>query len=120
MSQKTLLDPLPRQLTELPEERWPVYRGSNKPIRVLVSKRFMVQVFAERGGYCRLSVNRVKRKAGGKWKDGITWDELQQIKKECGFGEWLALEVFPEDSRLIKDANMRHLWLPPVRPEFAW
>jgi len=120
MSQKTLMDPLPRQLTEVPKERWPIYRGVNNPVRVLISKKVMVQIFAERDGYTRLSVNRVQRKANGKWKDGLSWDELQQVKNDCGFGGRVALEVYPEDSRVVKDANMRHLWIPPVRPEFAW
>ena len=68
MSQKTLMDPLPRQLTDVPEDRWPVYRGRNKPVRVLISKKFMVQIFTEPGDCIRLSVNRVKMK--GRYRHG--------------------------------------------------
>lgn len=120
MSQKTLMDPLPKNLTLVPKERWPVYRGKNPPQRVWVSKRYMVQEFKEVNGYIRLSVNMVKRKAGGKWRDGLSWDQLQLIKSECGYGDAVALEVYPENGRIVNNANMRHLWITPTRPAFVW
>jgi hypothetical protein len=61
----------------------------------------------------------VKRK-GSKWVDGITWDQLQEIKRGVGLGDKLAVEVYPEDKNIVNVANMRHLFVLPERPLFAW
>lgn len=119
MSNRAPLKKLRSQLTEIPKSDWPE-SSVRSPDRVLASKEFLVQIFLEEPGVIRLSVNRTKTTAGGHWKDGITWDELQQIKRECGFGDQLALEVYPEDDQIINDANMRHLFIPGERPAFAW
>lgn len=66
-----------------------------------------------------LSVNRVQR-ALGRWRDAITWDELMQVKRECGYGEAFAVECYPEDSQIVNHANMRHLFIVRDRPAFAW
>ena len=44
-------------------------------------------------------------------KDGITWDELQRIKSECGYGDNDAIEFYPKDSNVINTANIRHLYV---------
>lgn len=56
------------------------------PLRVLRSKRFLVQIFAEDHGAMRMSIARTELDSEGRWKDGITWDEMQTIKRECGYG----------------------------------
>jgi hypothetical protein len=56
----------------------------------------------------------------GLWIDGLTWDDLQTVKREVGFGKCFAVEVFPEDSHVVNDANMRHLWVLGERLPFAW
>ena len=43
--------------------------------------------------------------------DGITWDELQDIKNKVFGEEAWAFEVFPAESELINLKNIRHLWL---------
>ena len=43
--------------------------------------------------------------------DGITWDELQNIKNEVFGKESWAFELFPAESELINTKNIRHLWL---------
>ncbi len=43
--------------------------------------------------------------------DGIGWDELQRIKRECGYGALDAMELYPADDAVINTANVRHLYL---------
>ena len=101
---------------------WPrIKSGAKVPIYVLQSAQFLVQVFIEENDILRLTINSVKRR-GNNWQDGITFDELQSIKNAIGYGDRLAVEIYPEDRELINDANMRHLWVLPERdrPSFAW
>lgn len=95
----------------------------NKPAGCLAvwrSNRFMVQLFApchgaQRITVCRTGINVVT----GRWLDGITWQEIQNIKRAIGFGERDAVEVYPADVDVVNVANMRHIWLvDPVA--FAW
>ena len=44
-------------------------------------------------------------------KDGIKWEELQQIKSDCGFGEFDAVELYPSNKDVINTANWRHLYI---------
>lgn len=44
-------------------------------------------------------------------KDGITWDELNWIKNQCGFAEFDACEFFPRQRDVINVANVRHLYI---------
>lgn len=88
-------------------------------IRVLRSREFLVQVFDE-GDLIRLSVNRTHHD-GTRWTDGVTWDELQRITRECGYGECDAVEAFPADTDVVNDANMRHLWVyRTTKLAFIW
>lgn len=105
---------------EIPKQQWPVKRNYKiDPARVFQSATYFVQVFDEPNGVTRLSVNLVKRK-GSKWADGITWDELQAIKSAIGYGSQCAVEIYPEDNKIVNVANMRHLFILPERPLFAW
>lgn len=54
------------------------------------------------------------------YRDGITWDDLMQVKRDCGFADRWAVEVFPSEHEIVNVANMRHLWLLPEAPPFAW
>lgn len=47
-----------------------------------------------------------------------TKDEIYRLIKNAG--GWITVEVYPEQSNLVNVANMRHLFILPVRPEFAW
>ncbi len=60
---------------------------------------------------CRLTVNKRELKPNGDWMDGITWDDLQWTKNQCGFGNRTAIEVYPPDANVVNIANMRHLWI---------
>jgi hypothetical protein len=44
-------------------------------------------------------------------RDGIGWDELQRIKDECGFEHFDAIEFYPRKKDVIKNANVRHLYV---------
>jgi hypothetical protein len=83
------------------------------------SKRFLVQAFIDDHVVARLSIART-RLDGVRWQDGISWDELQQIKRECGYGDLDAVEVFPADGDVVNVANMRHLWILERPLPFAW
>lgn len=105
------------EFAEIPEDAWPV-RPPNL-IRAWVNNRFMAQLYAEDGAL-RLSVSRVKISGGGRWEDGITWDELQEVKRAVGYGQCCAVEIFPADRDLVNVANIRHLWFPNQPLKFGW
>ena len=110
----------PEHLIEVMPQLWP----SPIPpgvVRVWRSRRFVVQLYKDTiNGYGRLSVIRTAYKADGNLADGIPWDDLQRIKAEVGFGSWWAAEVYPAEGKVVNAANMRHLWLLPMAPPFAW
>lgn len=68
------------------------------------SKLYKVYAFND-GGAIRLDIERKDK------KDGITWDELQQIKTDCGFGDLDAIEFYPKNSDVINTGNLRHLYV---------
>jgi len=93
---------------DIPEK----YRGDAKfPVEAWRSRQFLVQVFDKGGDMIRMSVNRTDANLGERWADKITWDELQTLKREIGRGELEGFEVYPADSEIVNDANMRHLWI---------
>jgi hypothetical protein len=112
----------PETLTAVPKERWRAQSwDDSKRIRVLRSRRFMVQVFEEADGVLRLSVNRTELAPGGeRWVEGITWDELQMLKLEAGYGDSFAIEIYPPALDEVNVANMRHLWILPERLNVGW
>jgi hypothetical protein len=108
----------PDYLVEIPSEDWP---DGFTEIRMSVwrSKDFLVQIFEPKNGGQRMTVSRTSVEAG-MWRDGISWDELQLLKRQCGFGDFWAVEVYPADAEVVKVANMRHLWILAFAPDFAW
>ena len=97
--------------------------GAKKPhglIRVFRSKHFLVQVYRIDHGMVRLSINRTDIN-GKRWSEGVTWEELQRIKRECGYGQCDAIEIFPADDDIVNVSNMRHLWVyKGFKLPFAW
>lgn len=87
--------------------------------RVFQSKDFLVQVFAKVHGATRLTICRTERR-GRDWVAGISWEELQEIKRRCGFGDACAVELFPADVDVVNVSNMRHLWVLDETPAFTW
>ena len=92
------------------------------PVRALRSRAHLVQVFAEADGVVRLSVQRTDIRPDGEWADGISWDDLQRLKAEAGYGDREAVEVYPPDADVVNVAAIRHLWVLPEgeRVPFSW
>ena len=75
----------------------------------------------EPNGIIRLCITRRERIEGHRlFAEGISWDEIQAIKAECGYGDRFAVEVYPEDQNILNNMNARHLWILPDRLPFAW
>ena len=73
-------------------------------ISVWESDEFSIGAFMDQG-FIRLDIMRRDM------TDGITWDELNQIKNECGFSEFDACEFFPRQRDIVNTANVRHLYI---------
>ena len=116
----------PAVLAEVPRHEWPREMPPGLE-RVLRSSTFLVQVYVPKFGARRLSICRTAfgklRRMGAErndWAEGITWDDLQRLKREAGYGDQLAVEIFPPDADVVNVANMRHLWILDEPLEFAW
>lgn len=109
----------PQGLTEVPAYMWPADASSSNRINFWCSRSYLVQAFTEQSSVIRLSVNYTEPETDD-WADGMTWDELMEIKRQCGYGDWVAVEIYPDDGNIVNVANMRHLWLLPNPPEFMW
>lgn len=97
--------------------------GPGQPVRVWRSRTHLAMLYTHEL-HARLTVQRVTDAAfhpDRNPKGGISWDDLQRIKSECGFGDWWAVEVYPADAEVIDVAPMRHLWLLGAdAPPYAW
>lgn len=102
---------LPTNLTPVSRDRWPLGYDNEHRREVWLSCDFCVQVFDENENIVRLSVNRTGIGPGGRWLGEISWDELQDVKRQIGLGEHYAVEIYPRDQDLVNVANMRHLWV---------
>lgn len=109
-----------RLMTAQELELYPI-RTSRKPApdELWRSRTFMVQIYYLPDGIVRMTVHRTEV-VGGKWKAGISWDQLQRLKRECGRGHLEAVEVFPPDDQVVNVSNMRHLFVLPERLPFSW
>lgn len=111
---------LPTRLLEVPREDWPDVHQDDQLLALFCSRDFLVQIFsAITPAMFRISVNRT-RLDGERWADGITWDELQAIKTELGFGDVDAVELYPPTRDVVNVANIRHLWVLSAPMPFAW
>lgn len=113
----------PDHLVKVPQETWPLATPP-RLIEVWRSAGFLVQVFQE-NGVTRISINRAKigrfkNVNEFEWDDDISWDELQSLKAQCGFGHMCAVEIFPRDEDVVNVANMRHLWVLEEILPFVW
>lgn len=108
-------------LEEVPREQWPPAReGWLYPTRILRSRHYLVQEYgATEPALCRLSITRTNVK-NGDWEDRIPWEELQRIKDAIGYRDHDAVELYPRARDVVKDANMRHLWVLRDPCSLAW
>lgn len=101
-----------KEFVNIPRIEWPKFDEDNEcRLRVLRNRDFLVQIYVEESGDIRLTVNRTDQDRFGEWKDGITWVDLQDIKRAVGYGDFLAIEFYPEDKNVVNVANMRHLFV---------
>jgi hypothetical protein len=108
----------PSALTRLPLP-WPP--GPKFPTEAWRSRDFLLQVYAVREGVERLSINRAKvDMRTRRWVDGISWDELQRLKAECGRGHLDAVEIYPADADVVNVANVRHLFVFSEPFDLTW
>lgn len=114
----------------VPESRWPASPpGQNhlRPLMVWRDADFLAILYPvpDFPVMKRLTVVRaVGLSVDGRgrvvYRDGITWDDLQGVKRACGFDDVWAVEIYPDGKELVDVANMRHLWLLSEPPAFAW
>lgn len=96
------------QAQDVPEDM------ADKVLGIWMSQNYSAVAWAvhDRSDFiCRLVINRRELEPDGSWKQGITWDDIQSIKHDCGYGDYDALEVYPRDVNLVFDAPMRHIWV---------
>lgn len=110
------------QLEFVPWTQWPQVHWSLavRPTKVYRSRKFLVQVFENSDETTRLSINRTELNHRGQWVDRISWDDLQSIKAQCGYGDRWAVECYPADEDVVNVANMRHLWIPKEPLNIGW
>lgn len=88
---------------------------AEKLAEVWASNKFVVLVFEYKTSTNfsgRLHIHRAEMDIVQKrWVGDISWDELQEIKMQCGFGERKAVEFFPKQSELKDTNNVRHLFI---------
>jgi hypothetical protein len=108
-------------LTLIPESDWTedMRAAQRRPVEAWRSRHFALMVYPEANGVERLSICRAAI-AGDRWQDGIAWDDLMELKRQCGRGEKCAVEILPPDHEIVNVANMRHLWVLPYSPPFMW
>jgi len=116
---------IPFKMVEVPIKDWAHINNGNENldvVQVFKSDRFLVQV-RRHGPVMRLCVNKVKNTPtpDGKirWADGITWDELQEIKDQCGYQDKWLVEYYPPKNRIVNVANIRHLWIMDNEPPYT-
>jgi hypothetical protein len=109
------------QLKQIDRSNWITLLNNSERFAAWQSSEFTVQAFHVPGDIIRLSVNR-NELAGTQrlYLDGINWDELQQIKEICGYGDRMAVEIYPENYHVLNIINARHLWILPDPMPFAW
>lgn len=108
----------PDQPVPVPETEWP--RREPGMVALWRSNRFLVQVYVKENGVVRLSICRTEINNRGQWQENITWEELQEIKNQCGYEHFDAVEVYPRQKDVVNVANMRHLWVFNEPLRFAW
>lgn len=113
----------PEHLIDVPKESWPptaAFKQAAMPFRVMRSRDYMVQLFLEVDQIVRMSVIRTEITTSGKWKENISWEDLQSLKAQAGYAAREAIEIFPSAGNEVNVANMRHLWVLPYAIPFAW
>lgn len=116
----------PAHLVTVPPEQWPdmsksPHQSGSQVLAAYRSRAFLVAIWLEPNGFTRMSVNRSEwDERKGRFRDDISWDDLQRLKAEAGFGDMCAVEIYPPDEHVVNVANMRHIFLINGSPAFMW
>lgn len=118
----------PLELKQVPSSEWdqsqiaaafPESEGGSFVLEHWRSRHFQCTVWNQ-GSATRLSINRTDYDLNTRHpRADITWDDLQRLKSEAGYGHLTAVEIYPPDKRVVNVANMRHLFIVDA-PEFMW
>ena len=101
----------------------PDYPGPDaEPLRAWSSRDYQAMLYIDRdSGMKRLAITRVQiDRYTGEYREGISWDALQQIKNETMGEDCWAVECYPPQRYVQNVANMRHLWILDNEPRFGW
>lgn len=113
----------PAHLLPVPAADWPKQRldAREKLVGLFRCATHLVQVYeAPAPALVRLSIQRTMIDDQGEWVQGITWDDLQRLKSQAGYGAFDAIEVYPVDRDVVNVANIRHLWVMQSELPFKW
>jgi hypothetical protein len=108
----------PILLTTVSRALWP--QCNPMPTDVLRNKWYLVKIFAEPNGVIRVTVNRTTVTPDGEWLDGITWDDLMEIKRHIGMKDMYAIEILPREKDVVNVGNLRHFWVLPQPLDIGW
>ncbi|MDB6593285.1 hypothetical protein PMO97_10000 [Bifidobacterium longum] len=91
-------------------------------MRAWRSRDYQAMLYIDRdSGMKRLAITRVQiDRYTGEYREGISWDALQQIKNETMGEDCWAVECYPPQRYVQNVANMRHLWILDNEPRFGW
>lgn len=111
----------PKQLAYVPSDQWPdmPWHVRKNILRVMRSRDYLVQVHMEPDRVIRLTVCRTSM-GKDSWADNIPWEDLQRLKREAGYEDHVAVEIYPPDADEVNVSNMRHLWVLPEAPSYMW
>lgn len=111
---------LPATLEEIDLATYPVLPAHL--VRAWRSRHFTAQLYEEPNG-TRLSVQRSTESSPvrvvGRERP-LSWDELMEAKRQAGFSDRWAVEIYPPDAQVINVCPMRHLWLLDTAPGYGW
>ena len=110
-------------MVEILQSEWHNPLDREPRLQVWRNRFFLVQMFStDWENVQRLSITRCELDASfQQWRDGISWDDILYLKRECGFAQACAVEIYPPDADLVNVANVRHIWLvPPDGLPFMW
>ena len=102
-------------------DKWPEawLNLPTRPFDLFRSRDFVVALYQD-SGCIRMTVNRTMINRAGEWLEGISWDELMDLKRHIGYGENYAVEVLPRDSDIVNVAAMRHIWILREPLNIGW
>ena len=107
-----------KTMVEIPRNIWPAPCIAGGCLQAWISRDFMAQRFVDRE-FMRVTVMKTRMR-NGQFEDGITWDELQMVKSQIGLSQAWCCELYPPDDCVVNDFNMRHLFIMPSAPPFAF